>query len=489
MLTIAPPPLASRCGVAALLSTNAVVTLKWNERSRKPGTRVEERAAASCRPRCSRRCRRRPNSATACRRRSRRRASLSFTSHGTTNASRPDAAHVGGDLVELFLGAGGEQHVRAGRGERAGDRGADAAARTGDDRDLAVEPECVERVHSLMTGTARSCRRRRTGLSPPSRSIVIAGRRLHAARHLLRVDDLAAGPQLRAHRNRRREAHLVDAVVDAHRDALTRTSWPRKCAASDIVRKPWAIGAPNGPALARSVSTWIHWLSSVASANLLIWSWVIVTESVGPELGADRAEQVLGGGEGRGHGSRRYKAGGRRADAPPMAGVPRSPRPSAPLQNRSTSVTRTSSSALVDCCRDPRRRPAPADHLRPARRCAAGSPGSTSSRRLARRLDAPRRPRAGRSTRCCSAAPSPASTSRCTARVTQRDRRLAHDDGSCSRNLLDHPDVQGIIVRAADQTVFDREARWRTLVGESPIGIFEVDLDGRCTFVNPRSSG
>jgi diguanylate cyclase (GGDEF)-like protein/PAS domain S-box-containing protein len=53
------------------------------------------------------------------------------------------------------------------------------------------------------------------------------------------------------------------------------------------------------------------------------------------------------------------------------------------------------------------------------------------------------------------------------------------------RNLLDHPDVQGTVVRAVDQTVFDREARWRTLVGESPIGIFELDLDDRCTFVNP----
>jgi diguanylate cyclase (GGDEF)-like protein/PAS domain S-box-containing protein len=52
-------------------------------------------------------------------------------------------------------------------------------------------------------------------------------------------------------------------------------------------------------------------------------------------------------------------------------------------------------------------------------------------------------------------------------------------------NLLDHPDVQGIIVRAADETAFEREERWRTLVGESPIGIYEIDLDGRCSFVNP----
>ncbi len=60
-----------------------------------------------------------------------------------------------------------------------------------------------------------------------------------------------------------------------------------------------------------------------------------------------------------------------------------------------------------------------------------------------------------------------------------------HDMTLVFRNLLDHPDVQGTIVRAVDQTVFDREARWRTFVAQSPIGIFEVDLDDRCTFVNP----
>ena len=34
MFTIAPEPAASMWGAAALLSTNAVVTLKWNARSR-----------------------------------------------------------------------------------------------------------------------------------------------------------------------------------------------------------------------------------------------------------------------------------------------------------------------------------------------------------------------------------------------------------------------------------------------------------------------
>jgi diguanylate cyclase (GGDEF)-like protein/PAS domain S-box-containing protein len=53
------------------------------------------------------------------------------------------------------------------------------------------------------------------------------------------------------------------------------------------------------------------------------------------------------------------------------------------------------------------------------------------------------------------------------------------------RNLLGHPDVQGILLRAVDQTVHDREARWRVLVSESPVGIYEQDLNGACTFVNP----
>ena len=39
---------------------------------------------------------------------------------------------------------------------------------------------------------------------------------------------------------------------------------------------------PNGPALALSWSTWIHWWSSVASANLSTRSWVISTQSEVP---------------------------------------------------------------------------------------------------------------------------------------------------------------------------------------------------------------
>ena len=39
---------------------------------------------------------------------------------------------------------------------------------------------------------------------------------------------------------------------------------------------------PNGPSLAFSSSTWIHWRSSVASANWSTRSWVISTQSEAP---------------------------------------------------------------------------------------------------------------------------------------------------------------------------------------------------------------
>src|ERR1700704_161397 len=49
--------------------------------------------------------------------------------------------------------------------------------------------------------------------------------------------------------------------------------------AADRVQYPWAIVPPKGPFWARSVSTWIHWWSPVASAKALISSWVTVCQS------------------------------------------------------------------------------------------------------------------------------------------------------------------------------------------------------------------
>ena len=51
---------------------------------------------------------------------------------------------------------------------------------------------------------------------------------------------------------------------------------------SESRRNPWAMVEPNGPAAARSPSTWIHWWSSVASAKASIRSWVIVVHSPTP---------------------------------------------------------------------------------------------------------------------------------------------------------------------------------------------------------------
>src|SRR3954467_7072007 len=59
-------------------------------------------------------------------------------------------------------------------------------------------------------------------------------------------------------------------------------SSPRKGAHNDIVRYPWAIVPPNGPAFAASTSTWIHWWSPVASANRSIRSCPMVVHSVTP---------------------------------------------------------------------------------------------------------------------------------------------------------------------------------------------------------------
>ena len=54
------------------------------------------------------------------------------------------------------------------------------------------------------------------------------------------------------------------------------------------------------------------------------------------------------------------------------------------------------------------------------------------------------------------------------------------------RNLLEHPDVQGILVRVdRPDGVRPRGRAGERSSARAPIGIFEVDLDDRCTFVNP----
>src|SRR5689334_2149407 len=53
---------------------------------------------------------------------------------------------------------------------------------------------------------------------------------------------------------------------------------------SESVRYPCPIVVPNGPSLARSGSTWIHWWSTVAAANASIFSCGISIQLEGPKV-------------------------------------------------------------------------------------------------------------------------------------------------------------------------------------------------------------
>src|SRR5215210_5350986 len=62
-------------------------------------------------------------------------------------------------------------------------------------------------------------------------------------------------------------------------------SWGLKLSSRQSVRFPCAIVVPNGlSVLARSTSTWIHWWSPEASANLLMSSCVTSRQSLGPTV-------------------------------------------------------------------------------------------------------------------------------------------------------------------------------------------------------------
>ena len=78
--------------------------------------------------------------------------------------------------------------------------------------------------------------------------------------------------------------------------------------------------------------------------------------------------------------------------------------------------------------------------------------------------------------------------------------RLRHADGqwrhveACAHNLLDDPDVRGIVVNVrditdrveAEQRLRASEARYHTLAESAPVGIFQADAEGRITFANAR---
>jgi hypothetical protein len=55
-----------------------------------------------------------------------------------------EGLHLGGDLVQLVLSAGGQDDVGTGLGEREGTGGPDSAACSGDDRNPVVEAESLQ---------------------------------------------------------------------------------------------------------------------------------------------------------------------------------------------------------------------------------------------------------------------------------------------------------------------------------------------------------
>jgi len=87
----------------------------------------------------------------------------------------------------------------------------------------------------------------------------------------------------------------------------------------------------------------------------------------------------------------------------------------------------------------------------------------------------------------------PGSSSRCVTRLTHRDGSTRWIDAVLV-NHLDEPGIAGVVATYRDIT--DRvgieearrvsEERFRSLAESSPSGIFQLDLDGSCTYVNDR---
>jgi hypothetical protein len=125
-----------------------------------------------------------------------------------------------------------------------------------------------------------------TGLAAPSCSTDISmsiwAPSLSSGSH---DSSLKCAAQAAVHRHRLHEAHLVEAVVHAHRAAADlegglEERWTAGSASGSRAR--W--GVPNGPVLARSGSTWIHWWSPVRIGELV--DALLVDQQ--PVAGADR---------------------------------------------------------------------------------------------------------------------------------------------------------------------------------------------------------
>ena len=223
----------------------------------------------------------RPNSSTACATRSAT-TSLSLTSDGITRARRPRPRTSSATASSCsFVRAASTMSAPASANVRAIAAPMPRPAPV----TIAVFPSSRNAVRvasrRLMRDTARRCRRSR----PASRTRRLdrdPGDGLDAARHFLGLDDLAATPELGTDRHRRREADLLGSVVDAHRDAVHLHQLGEEVTGER--HREVAVGDRRAErALLGPLDVgWIHWWSRVASANLSIWSWVIVIGSVVP---------------------------------------------------------------------------------------------------------------------------------------------------------------------------------------------------------------
>ena len=232
-----------------------------------------------------------------------------------------------------------------------------------------------------------------TGLSPPSRStvaVIVAWKPQSASSTLsTRKVPRTVEPD----RHRRREAHLVQAVVDGHAAAL-RAARPRTTsrAGARASGSRARSSCRTGPAAARSGSTWIHWWSPVASANASIRSCGTSIQLEGPNsvagLRARRHRPTVrhspptcsrcrrrAGARARRRGARpraprgRARAAGRRRSCGPC----RRGRRRATRRGRAPRRARGASTASCGCRRGSRRR-------RASRRCARARPSRRATK-------------------------------------------------------------------------------------------------------------
>ena len=143
MLTMAPwPTVSTICRAASLLRLNALVTLKWNARSRKPSL-VSMNGRGMVPPALLTRMSSRPCSAMVALDEGAEGVGVGDVSRQGEGSPSP-SPHLLGHLLEVRLGAGRQHDMRTGLGQSDGDAPPDAEPRPGDDGDAVVDAEAIE---------------------------------------------------------------------------------------------------------------------------------------------------------------------------------------------------------------------------------------------------------------------------------------------------------------------------------------------------------